>query len=293
MKSSFSLLNQYKSLNDININEDVVTGLNTGFPKFNKFTKGLQPGQLIVIAGRPGMGSVAFTRCVLLNTSIRYNNPIYIFSLENSAKFYLEKMIATEADMSYYRFSREMHSDDKSLKLNQSIEEIGKAPICIDDSLSFKMNSLIVRAREANKKGDIKLFVIHGYHLLTHKADSKLSREQELDVISQKLKHLAEDLNITLIITHELPDITNCNSDEDVKPSLKELYDDTPIAKYADLVTFLYRPEYYGFETWYDTDNSCECEAELIIAKNRHGYTNSFRLFVEAYKSRFSEIDDV
>jgi replicative DNA helicase len=127
---------------------------------------------------------------------------------------------------------------------------------------------------------------------LTHHAASTISRQQELNIISQELRRLAENLNIVVLITHELPEIKNYNSDEDVKPSLKELYNDTPVSKYADLVMFLYRPEFYGFNTWYHTDESTECEAELVIARNRQGNIHSFRLFFDGYRSRFNEVDD-
>jgi len=267
-------------------------GFKTDFPEFDKFTKGLQLGQLIVMAGRPGMGNLAFTRCLVLNTSIRHHNPVAIFLLEESSKTYLQKMIATEAGISHYELKRGGYSEEITEKLNQTKQIIAKAPIFINDDLEFSLSMLKAKIKQHISVFGMKLLVINGYHLLTHNPDSKLSRKQELDIISQELKLLAEDLNIIVLITHEFPEIKNYNCDEDVQPSLKELYNDTPIAKYADLITFLYRPEYYKFKTWYDSDESCECEAELIIAKNRHGYIHSFRLFFSGYRSRFNEIDD-
>lgn len=288
MKSTSTLLKRLE-LEPIQNHE----GIKTGFPKFDEFTNGLQPGQLILIAERPGMGVQAFTKCLVLNTSIRHHNTVAIFLLEESAETYLQRLISTETGISHHKFKRGNLSNIIEERLNQTKDTIRKAPILINDDLEFSLRGLTSKILELTSAfPNIKLFVIHGYHLLTHNSVSTISRQQELDIISQKLKQLTEDLNIVVLITHELPEIKNYNSDEDVQPSLKELYNDTPVAKYANLVMFLYRPEYYGFNTWYHTDESTECEAELIIAKNRQGYIHSFRLFFDGYRSRFNEVDD-
>jgi replicative DNA helicase len=273
-------------------------GIKTDFPEFDKFTNGLQPGHLIVIAGRPGMGSLAFTKCLLLNISAKERNAIAIFSLEKSSQWYLEKLIALQAGTSYHelksyhKLKKDYHSPELGERLKRARDVIAKAPIFIDDDLSFTLSSLEVKLVAFTGTFNIKLLVIDGYRLLTDNPHSVLSREQELDRIAKKLKQLAEALNIVIILNHELSHVNNYSCDENVKPSLKDLYNDAPIAKYTDLVLFLYRPEYYGFKIWYDTDDSCEAEAELIIAKNRHGDTQRFRLSFDGYRMQFNEVDD-
>jgi replicative DNA helicase len=264
-------------------------GLKTGFPKFDKFTKGLQPGQLVVMCGRPGMGNLTFAKCLVLNTSIRHQNPVTVFSLEQTAETYLQKMIATEAGISYIEVQRQDYSEETTINLKQAITKIEKAAIFINDELEFSLNVISSKIRELKNIQDIKLVMIHGHELVTYQEYAEESRKQELDTIARQLKSLAEELKITIIITHQLSDISQPHSHKEVLPSLKEIYKDTPIAKYADVVTFMYRPKYYGFKTWYHTNESCEGEAELIIAKNRPGNLDNFRLFFDGYNSKFSE----
>jgi replicative DNA helicase len=293
MKSSSTTL---KRINAENTTTN--QGIKTDFPEFDKFTNGLQPGQLIVIAGRPRMYHHEFTKCLLLNTSVKERNAIAVFSLEKSSQWYLEKLIALQAGTSYhdlksyYKLKKDYHSPELGERLNQARDVITKAPIFIDDDLSFTLSSLEVKLVAFTGTFNIKLLVIDGYRLLTDNPHSGLSREQELDDMAKKLKQLAEDLNIVVVITHELPDINSYSCDEDVKPSLKDFYNDTPITKYADLVLFLYRPQRYGFKIWYDTGDSSEWEAELIIGKNRHGDTQRFRLSFDGYRMLFNEVDD-
>lgn len=264
-------------------------GLKTGFPKFDKFTKGLQLGQLILMTGRPGMGNLAFAKCLVLNTSIEYQNPVAVFSLKQSSETYLQKMIATEAGISYIEVQRQNHSEETIINLNQAITKIEEVPIFINDDLEFSLHAISFKIRELKNIQDIKLVIIHGYELVTFEEYAKESRKQEQDAIAQQLKSFAEELKITIIITHQLSDISQAHFHKEVLPSVKEIYQDTPIAKYADLVTFIYRPEYYGFKTWYHTNESCESEAELIIVKNRHGNLNHFRLSFDGYRSKFTE----
>ncbi|UAM99099.1 DnaB-like helicase C-terminal domain-containing protein [Polaribacter litorisediminis] len=205
--------------------------IKTSFPKFDKFTKGLQPGQLILMAGRPGMGNLTFVKCLVLNTSIRHQNPVAVFSLEQTAETYLQKMIATEAGISYIEVQRQDHSEETTINLNQAINKIEKAAIFINDELEFSLNVISSKITELKNAQDIKLVMIHGYELVTYQEYAKDSRKQELDTIAKQLKILAEELNITIIITHQLSDISQAHSHKEVLPSLKEIYQDTPIAK--------------------------------------------------------------
>ncbi|MBG7613178.1 DnaB-like helicase C-terminal domain-containing protein [Polaribacter sp. BAL334] len=288
MKSTYTILRRLKKQTNQNLE-----GLKTGFLKFDKFTKGFQPGQLILMASRPGMGNLAFAKCLVLNTSIRHQNQVAIFSLEQSAKTYLQKMIATEAGISYVEVQRQNHLEETTQKLNTATAKIAQAPIFINDDPSFTLNELIFKVKQLKSKHTIKLLVIHGCHLVTDNEQHTHSKLQEQDFIGAKLKELAEYENIAIIITQELPDSLKSYANNEGIPTLKEVYEDTPIAKHADLVTFLYRPEYDGLKTWYDTHESCEGEAALIILKNRHGNLNNFKLSFDGYSSRFTEVDDL
>lgn len=268
-------------------------GIKTGFPKFDKFTKGLQPGQLVLMTGRPGMGNLAFTKCLVLNTSIRHQNQVAVFSLEQSAETYLQKMIATEAGISFVEIQRPDRSVETTINLNKAITKLEKVPIFINDDLEFSLHAISFKIRELKNIQDIKLVIIHGHELITLNEYENCSRKQELDAIAQNLKSLAEELKITIIITHQLSDISEAYSHKEVLPTLKEIYKETPFSKYADLVTFMYRPEYYGFKTWYHTYKSCKGEAELIIVKNRQGNLNNFRLSFDGYRSKFTEHSSV
>lgn len=287
MKSTSTLLKSFRTENIEN-----GKGLKTGFPKFDEFTGGFKPGEIIIIAGRVGMGIDQLTKCLVLNTSIRHNNTVGVFSLDKSRETYLQRLLSIESGISFYQLKTNRLSDNAIVDLNKSKEAVAKASIYITDSMSFSVQSIIAEAQERIKWPGVKLFAIHGFNLLTDNTYSGTSRKQELDRIADMLRNFAFYNDITFVITHELPEIYYPNANQEFCPTIQEINEDLPLAKYADLVTVLYRPEYYGIKTWPSVDESTECEAELRILKNRNGNLDSFRLFFDGYRSRFNEFDD-
>lgn len=264
----------------------------TDFPKFDEFTGGFKSGELVLVAGRIGMGVHHLTQGFVLNTSIRHNNTVGVFSLNQSRDTYLQRLLGTEAGVPFHHLQKNTLTDNQKENLKSAKELIAKAQIFITDSMSFSVQSIIAEAQERVKWPEVKLFVIHGFSLLTDNTYSGITRSEELDRIASRLRDFAIYNDVSFLITHELPEISFQNYNQDFCPSVQEIYRDLSVAKYVDLVTVLYRPEYYGIKTWPFFDESTECEAELRILKNRHGNLDSFRLFFDSYRSRFNEIDD-
>ncbi|WP_431158132.1 DnaB-like helicase C-terminal domain-containing protein [Winogradskyella poriferorum] len=286
MKSTSTLL---KSLSTENLDND--KGLKTDFPEFDQFTGGFKLGGLVLINGRVGMGVNHLTRCLVLNTSIRCKNSVGVFSLYQSQETYLLRLLATEAGISFHDLKRNNVSDANDM-VKTAKELIAKAPIFISDAMSFSVQSIIAEVQEGIKWFGVKIVVIHGFNLLTDNTFCGISRYEELDRVASKLKDFAIYNDVTFVITHELPEMSSPNDNQEFCPTIREIYDDLSLAKYANLVTVLYRPEYYGIKTWPRFDESTECEAELRIVKNRNGNLESFRLFFDGYRSRFHEVGD-
>lgn len=266
--------------------------IRTDFPKFDEFTGGFKPGELVIVTGRVGMGVNHITHCMLLNTSIRQNNTVGVFSLYESRETYLKRLLGKEAGIPFHHLKKTTLTDKQKQKLKTAKELVAKAPIFITDSMSFSVQSIIAEAKERIKWPNVKLFVIHGYNLLVDNTYYGTSRKQELDIIAEKIKKFAYFNDVSFIITHELPEISSPNENQEYCPTIKEIYDNLPLTKYADLVTVLYRPEYYGIKTWPRFNESTECEAELRIVKNRNGNLDSFRLFFDFLGLGYNEVDD-
>lgn len=286
MKSTYTLL---KGLDNESLNDNQV--FKTDFPKFDEFTGGFKPGELILITGRAGMGVNSFTRCLVLNTSIKNNNAVGVFSLNQSKETYLQRLLSTKAGISFNDLKRNYISEDND-KLKTANELIAKASIFISDDMSFSVQSIIAEVQERIKWPGVTLFVIHGFNLLTDNTYNGISRYKEQASAASKLKDFAIYNDVTFIVTQELPEVSSLNDNQEFCPTIGEIFNNISLAKYADLVTVLFRPEYYGIKSWSHTDESTECEAELIIAKNRHGNIHRFRLLFDGYRSRFHEADD-
>ena len=258
-----------------------------GFTAIDNFTRGFKPGQLIVVAGRPGMGAFAFTNSIVLNTAIKFNKAVAVFTFGLSAIMYIKRLVANVAKISRFDLIDNDLSKYDLFGLKDKLVGLSEAPLFVDDTPSLSIYDLkdkIVRLTSSNY---IKLIVIQDLQSLTIQHSPKLSLLKERDLISKNLKEIAKKLDIAIIVNSQLPNSVENNRYK--RPKLSNLREINTIDSYADLVTFLYRPEYYKIDTWDVDRKPTYDQAEVILAKNSNGCLTKFRLNYNLFYDSLSE----
>jgi len=270
--------------------KDGLTGVPSGFSALDRITSGWQPTELVILAARPGMGKTAFVVSSLRNAAVDFNMPVAIFSLEMSSIQLVNRMISAEAEIDGEKLKKGNLAPHEWTQLHQRIDRLMRAPIYIDDTPALSILELRAKSRRLKQQHDIQMIVIDYLQLM--QGDTKGfggNREQEIASISRALKNLAKELNVPVIALSQLSRAVETRGG-DKRPQLSDLRESGSIEQDADMVAFLYRPEYYGF-TQDDTGNSVQGIGEVIIAKNRSGSLETIQLrFVGKY-TKFSDLD--
>lgn len=258
-----------------------VTGVPSGFSKVDGLTAGWQPTDLIIIAARPGMGKTAFVISCAENAGV----PVDVYSLEMSAPQLTERRISGAYNIDNYNLKRGRLTDHEWQLLTTDPKKIQTKPIYIDDSSALSITELRIRALRRKKKYGTGLVIVDYLQLMKGNGDG--NREQEIGSISRGLKALAKDLNVPVIALSQLSRAVETRGG-DKRPQLSDLRESGSIEQDADIVSFLYRPEYYGI-TVDASGLPTTGKAEFIIAKNRHGSTEAVWIdFISKY-SKFTE----
>jgi replicative DNA helicase len=305
-------------------NQGSVSGLDTGLRDLNKKMGGLHPSDLIILAGRPGMGKsglatkIAFGAAKALLANARVDNPnavakqtIAVFSLEMSAEQLATRLLAEEARVSGDRIRRgEVNQKDFDNFVKVS-REISQLPLMIDDTPALTLSALRTRCRRLKRTKGLGLIVIDYLQLMRPAAGTKPeNRVLEISQITQGLKAIAKELAVPVLALSQLSRAVE--SREDKRPQLADLRESGTIEQDADVVMFIYRDEYYmqqkepkiiAFENeqkfhdahqkWQSDMSSVYNKAELIIGKQRHGPTGKIDLFFESEFIRFADLDTV
>ena len=254
-------------------NETGITGVPSGWPTLDRITGGWQVG-LIVIAARPGMGKTAWAVGVVLNAAIRHKIPVLIFSLEMSKEQIMFRMIAHESEVELDRIIKGKTSDDELVKISHLTQKIKDADIYIDDTVALHILELRAKVRRAITKFKTGLIVIDYLQLM--RGNQKGNREQEISSISSALKNLSKEVNRPIIALSQLSrDLEKRGGDK--RPQLSDLRESGSIEQDANVVGFLYRPEYYKIKD-YDNGESTKGVIEVIFAKHRDGPAGTARL---------------
>jgi replicative DNA helicase len=279
-----------------------ITGVPTGFKRFDAMTAGLQPENLVVVAARPGVGKTSWAVNVAVNAALHHQIPVLIFSLEMSKYELMERMLAGEARIDSSRMRRGMieYTDWKN-RIYPAGGRLAAAPILIDDSAAPSI--LELRAKARRFRGDPKYFpppqkgadgreqkrhglIVVDYLQLARGMGGRRedSREREIADISRGLKALSKDLKVPIIAVSQLN--RGLEKREDKRPQLSDLRESGAIEQDADVILFIHRDEMFNFES---TEKG---KAELIIGKNRHGPTGSVPLtWIKEY-TRFENFAD-
>ena len=269
--------------------EDTLSGIPTGFSNLDRVTSGWQASDLIIIAARPGMGKTAFALSMARNIAIDYKKPVG-FSLEMSSEQLVNRLIASEAQLGANKLRKGDLADHEMIQLHEKIKYLSEAPIFIDDTPALTIFELRAKARRLVKNHKVGILIID-YLQLMHAGGNAGNREQEISTISRSLKGIAKELKIPVIALSQVNRGVESRSGVGSKrPMLSDLRESGAIEQDADIVTFIYRPEYYKIFEWDNGDDS-RGQAEIMIAKHRNGSLANIRLKFTAEFARFSNLD--
>jgi len=294
-KMSTLILQALNQIEEIKNKEDGLSGVPSGFSELDRVTSGWQKSDLVILAARPGMGKTAFVLSMARNTAVKFNLPVAVFSLEMSSVQLVNRLIASESGIPAQKLRKGNLEDHEWIQLNQQITQLSEAPLFIDDTPALTIFELRAKCRRLVKNHDVQLVVID-YLQLMHAGNSNKSgnREQEISTISRSLKSIAKELNVPIIALSQLSRAVETRGG-DKRPMLSDLRESGAIEQDADIVCFIYRPEYYGFTEWPDTipgqDPDCQGQGEIIVAKHRNGSLENIKLRFIPQLAKFTDLD--
>jgi replicative DNA helicase len=267
--------------------KDGLTGIPSGFSKLDRVTSGWQRSDFVIIAARPGMGKTAFVVSALRNAAVDFNYPVALFSLEMSSLQLVNRLISAEAELESDKIKKGNLAEFEWQQLVHKTNRLSSAPIFIDDTPALSILELRAKCRRLKAEHNIQMVVVDYLQLM--KGESGGNREQEIASISRALKGVAKELNIPVIALSQLSRGVETRGG-DKRPQLSDLRESGSIEQDADIVMFLYRPEYYKITV--DEDGMpTQGVGEVIIAKHRNGSLENVKLkFIGKY-TKFADLD--
>lgn len=256
---------------NINIRQKgIKSGVPTGFRLVDNVTNGWQKSDLIILAGRPGMGKTAAAVSMVAVPAIEENIPVAIFSLEMSCFQLGGRIQSFMSGVNVSKIIKGQLNEDEERLIWDKCSPLDKAPLFIDDTPNISLLELKSKARKLVKENNVELIIIDYLQLMRSGLDIQ-NREQEIAAISRGLKALAKELNIPIIALSQLSRLVEARSDK--KPMLSDLRESGQIEQDADMVIFCYRPEYYGIEQYEIGANSFDTKGlfMFLVAKHRNG----------------------
>jgi replicative DNA helicase len=285
-----------KFLEEMAGKEDGLTGIPSGFVNLDRVTSGWQRTDLIIVAARPAMGKTSFTLALARNAAMATMGdkkfPVAFFSLEMGKIQLVQRLISLEAEIEGSALRNGKLSDEEWVRLHKAVEKLSDAPIFIDDSPGLNIFELRAKCRRLKMQHDIQLIVIDYLQLMSGGGDNKNggNREQEISAISRALKGMAKELNVPVIALSQLSRAVETRGGNK-RPQLSDLRESGAIEQDADIVSFIYRPEYYGI-TEDEEGISTKNVGEIIIAKHRNGALENVKLkFINQF-AKFMNPDD-
>jgi replicative DNA helicase len=268
--------------------EGQLRGVGSGFSEMDRITSGWQKSDLIIIASRPGMGKTAFALTMARNAAIDFKKPVAFFSLEMSAIQLVTRLISSETEIPQEKLRRGVMADFEWEQLNSKITKLLDAPLFIDDTAALSIFDLRAKCRRLKARHDIQLIVVDYLQLMQGSQEHKGNREQEISSISRALKSLAKELDVPVIALSQLSRAPEKRSAA-AKPILSDLRESGSIEQDADMVLFIYRPEYYKIDVD-EAGESTSGAAEVSISKNRNGPLKDIKM---KFVSKFAKFVDM
>ncbi len=276
------MMTAYDDMVKNSLTKGTVTGIPTGFTYMDNITGGLHGGELIIVAGRPGMGKSSFAVNIAEHAAIKENIPVAIFNLEMSKSMIVNRIICSQAMVDSQNIRKGDFQPEDWQQICSVIDKLSAAPVYIDDSSAITVSEIRAKCRRLKQTKNLGLVVIDYLQLMQSGGRSD-NRQQEISDISRSLKILAKELDIPVIALSQLSRSSESRSDK--RPMLSDLRESGAIEQDADLVVFLYRDEYYNKES--NEKNI----AEINIAKQRSGSTGTFKLGWQGRYTKFVNVD--
>lgn len=273
--------------------EEVYHGVPTGIRAIDERIGGWQKSDLVIIAARPGMGKTSFVLSIARNAAIDYAKPVAFFSLEMSATQIVHRLFSIETGIDSEKISKGKLDETEWIQLTNKIGNLNNANLIIDDTPALTVFDLRAKCRRLKHQHDIQLVIVDYLQLMqgsNEKEKGKGTREQEISYISRSLKALAKELSIPVIALSQLSRAVETRANSSKRPMLSDLRESGSIEQDADMVLFIYRPEYYKLDTFED-DSISQGRADIMFEKNRHGATGNVRVRFESRYTKFSDVD--
>jgi replicative DNA helicase len=249
-------------------NKGEISGIKTGFDDMDNLCCGLQPGDLVIMAGRPAMGKTSLGMTIAHNVALKSNLPVAVFSLEMSRAQLVQRILCAEAMVDQQKVRSGYLDEDDWRRLVEAAGKLSKATLFIDDSAGLSVRELKAKARNLKAEKGLGLIVIDYLQLLS--GSSRENRQQEISEISRSLKGMAKDLEVPVIALAQLSRAVEQRQEK--RPIMSDLRESGSLEQDADVVMFIYREEYYR------PDTEKKGIAEIIVAKQRNGPTGIVEL---------------
>ena len=290
---SSALAQAINRIDELRTKTDDISGVPSGFPSLDRVTFGWQKTDLIILAARPAVGKTAFALNLARNAALSPTKPtpVALFSLEMSAAQLVQRILSAESEIMLEKISRGKLEDYEYQQLHaKGIKRLEQAPIFIDDTAALNIFEFRAKARRLVHKHKVGLIIIDYLQLMSGSSDRNGNREQEISTISRNLKALAKELNVPILALSQLSRAVETRK-ESKMPQLSDLRESGAIEQDADMVMFIYRPEYYE-QMSNENGESTRGETHIRIAKHRNGSLETIKLRALLHIQKFEEWDD-
>ena len=273
-----------QNLEELSKNKSTLTGIPTGFYDLDKATAGLHPGEMIIIAARPGMGKTAFALNIATNAAQSTKKAVAIFNLEMPAEQLVNRMRSAVGQIDSYKIQTGQMNHEDWKRINEANSQLAETNIQIVDDAGINASEIKAKCRMlANKEEGLGLVIIDYLQLVTTGGKRPESRQQEVSDISRSLKTMAMELKVPVIALAQLS--RSAEKRENNQPMLADLRESGSIEQDADMVLFINRNDYYKAKT--ELNKEKNVPVDIIIAKHRKGSTGKFQLLFELNMSNF------
>lgn len=287
------LVQTVQEIEEAKKNKEDVTGVPTGFRLLDRLTSGWQKNALIIVAARPAVGKTAFCLNLAMNAAMHSRKPfpVAFFSLEMGASELVKRMLAATTEVSMDAITKGRMQEHEFIQMTQRMNRLAECPIFLDDQAALNIFELRAKARRLKQRHDIQLIIIDYLQLMQADINRNGNREQEISKISRDLKSLAKELAIPIIALSQLSRAVESRKESKV-PQLSDLRESGAIEQDADMVMFLYRPDYYGINND-EMGQAIDGETHIHVAKNRSGATDTIKLrFIKEYQ-KFEDLQEL
>jgi replicative DNA helicase len=288
------LVQTVQRIEDLRHSNADITGVPSGFPSLDRITYGWQNTDLIILAARPAVGKTAFALNLARNAALHSSKPtpVAVFNLEMSAGQLVQRILSAESEIWLEKIARGKLAEHEMKQLYaKGIQKLAQAPIFIDDTAALNIFELRAKCRRLKNKYNIGLIIIDYLQLMSGASDGRnTNREQEISQISRNLKQLAKELSVPIIALSQLSRAVETRKEGNKMPQLSDLRESGAIEQDADMVMFLYRPEYYDI-TSNEMGESNKGETHVRIAKHRNGTLDTIKLRALLHIQKFTEME--